>query len=202
MVAISMRLRHCVPKRGCRDKPGNDKEKISPSPPPPYFPPTFGIHAGIERAKVGVLSAQLSKDQTAQSLTQTVQTAWADARAAERTFEANDKALEAATLAMDNAEARFEAGAISALEYADARTRWFGPDAVANHRMGRRVCRRVERAARRLSVALVAEVKVQAPSAVPPDTQHRRFIALVAGELGELRAGRRRPRGGARSLRN
>ena len=65
----------------------------------------FGIHAGIERAKVGVLSAQLSKAQTAQSLTQTVQTAWADARAAERTFEANDKALEAASLAMDNAEA-------------------------------------------------------------------------------------------------
>ena len=83
----------------------------------------FGIHAGIERAKVGVLSAQLSKAQTAQNLTQTVQTAWADARAAERTFEANDKALEAASLAMDNAEARFEAGAISALEYADARTR-------------------------------------------------------------------------------
>jgi outer membrane protein len=83
----------------------------------------FGIHAGIERAKVGVLSAQLSKALTAQSLTQTVQTAWADARAAERTFEANDKALEAASLAMDNAEARFEAGAISALEYADARTR-------------------------------------------------------------------------------
>ena len=40
-----------------------------------------------------------------------------------RTFEATDKALEAATLAMDNAEARFEAGANSALEYADARTR-------------------------------------------------------------------------------
>ena len=83
----------------------------------------FGIHAGIERAKVGVLSAQLSKAQTAQSLTQTVQTAWADARAAERTFDANNKALEAASLAMTNAEARFEAGAISALEYADARTR-------------------------------------------------------------------------------
>jgi outer membrane protein len=83
----------------------------------------FGIHAGIERAKVGVLSAQLSKAQTAQSLTQTVQTAWADARAAERTFDANNKALEAASLAMANAEARFEAGAISALEYADARTR-------------------------------------------------------------------------------
>lgn len=83
----------------------------------------FGIYAGIERAKVDVLSAQLSKEQTAQSLTQTVQTSWADARAAERTFEANDQALEAAELAMTNAEARFEAGAISALEYADARTR-------------------------------------------------------------------------------
>ena len=47
----------------------------------------------------------------------------ADARAAQRTFEANDRALEAASLAMTNAEARFEAGAISALEYADARTR-------------------------------------------------------------------------------
>jgi outer membrane protein len=56
-------------------------------------------------------------------LTQTVEQAWADARAAQRTFEANDRALEAASLAMTNAEARFEAGAISALEYADARTR-------------------------------------------------------------------------------
>ena len=83
----------------------------------------FAIHAGIEQAKVDVLSAQLSKEQTAQSLTQTVQTSWADARAAERTFEANSQALDAAELAMTNAEARFEAGAISALEYADARTR-------------------------------------------------------------------------------
>ena len=40
----------------------------------------FSIHAGIEQAKVDVISAQLSKEQTAQSLTQTVQTSWADAR--------------------------------------------------------------------------------------------------------------------------
>ena len=83
----------------------------------------FGIQTNIERAEVDVLSAQLSKEQTAQALTQTVEQSWADARAAQRTFEANDRALEAASLAMTNAEARFEAGAISALEYADARTR-------------------------------------------------------------------------------
>ena len=83
----------------------------------------FGIYTSVERAKVGVLSAQLAKAQTAQTLAQTVEQAWADARAAERTFEANDRTLEAASLAMTNAEARFEAGAISALEYADARTR-------------------------------------------------------------------------------
>lgn len=83
----------------------------------------FGIHTSVERAKVGVLSAELAKAQTAQTLAQTVEQAWADARAAERTFEANDRTLEAASLAMTNAEARFEAGAISALEYADARTR-------------------------------------------------------------------------------
>ena len=83
----------------------------------------FGIETNVDRAEVDVLSAQLAKEQTAQSLTQTVEQSWADARAAERTFEANDRALEAATLAMTNAEARFEAGAISALEYADARTR-------------------------------------------------------------------------------
>ena len=83
----------------------------------------FGIQTNIERAEVDVLSAQLSKEQTAQALTQTVEQSWADARAAKRTFEANDRALEAASLAMTNAEARFEAGAISALEYADARTR-------------------------------------------------------------------------------
>lgn len=83
----------------------------------------FGIETNIDRAEVDVLSAQLAKEQTSQSLTQTVEQSWADARAAQRTFEANDRALEAATLAMTNAEARFEAGAISALEYADARTR-------------------------------------------------------------------------------
>ena len=83
----------------------------------------FGIHTNIERAEVDVLSAKLAKDQTEQALTQTVEQAYADARAAQRTFEANDRALEAAQLAMTNAEARFEAGAISALEYADARTR-------------------------------------------------------------------------------
>ena len=83
----------------------------------------FGIHTSVELAKVGVLSAELAKAQTAQTLAQTVEQSWADARAAERTFEANDRTLEAASLAMTNAEARFEAGAISALEYADARTR-------------------------------------------------------------------------------
>jgi len=83
----------------------------------------FGVETNIDRAQVDVLSAQLAKEQTSQNLTQTVEQSWADARAAQRTFEANDRALEAATLAMTNAEARFEAGAISALEYADARTR-------------------------------------------------------------------------------
>ena len=83
----------------------------------------FGIETNIDRAEVDVLAAKLSQEQTAQALTQTVEQSWADARAAQRTFEANDCALEAASLAMTNAEARFEAGAISALEYADARTR-------------------------------------------------------------------------------
>ena len=83
----------------------------------------FSIETNIDRAEVDILSAKLAKKQTSQALTQTVEQAWADARAAQRTFEANDRALEAATLAMTNAEARFEAGAISALEYADVRTR-------------------------------------------------------------------------------
>jgi len=83
----------------------------------------FGVETNIDRAQVDVLSAQLAKEQTSQNLTQTVEQSWADARAAQRTFEANDRALAASTLAMTNAEARFEAGAISALEYADARTR-------------------------------------------------------------------------------
>mmetsp|Transcript_12616 Transcript_12616/g.53277 ORF Transcript_12616/g.53277 Transcript_12616/m.53277 type:complete len:248 (-) Transcript_12616:143-886(-) len=65
--------------------------------------------------------------------------------------------------------------------------------------MGRRVKRRVQRAARAaagpgLAVALVAEVEIRAPRAVPPDAEHRGFIAPIAGELGELRAGGRRPR--------
>ena len=83
----------------------------------------FGIQNNISRAEVDVLSAQLAREQTEQALTQTVEQAWADARAAQRTFEANERALEAAERAMTNGEARFEAGAISALAYADARTR-------------------------------------------------------------------------------
>ena len=64
--------------------------------------------------------------------------------------------------------------------------------------MGRRVKRRVQRAGGAaagpgLAVALVAEVEIRAPRAVPPDAEHRGFIAPIAGELGELRAGGRRP---------
>jgi outer membrane protein len=70
-----------------------------------------------------VRAAGIAREQVRTTLRNEVETAWADARAAASTLEARNAAQDAAELAFAQAEKRFEAGALDAFAYADARTR-------------------------------------------------------------------------------
>ena len=56
-------------------------------------------------------------------MTQTIESAWADAVASQKNLLAQKAALASAELAFANTKLKFESGAISALDYADSRTR-------------------------------------------------------------------------------
>jgi len=83
----------------------------------------FGRKADLHRAEVDVRAAGIAREQVRTTLRNEVETAWADARAAASTLEARNAAQDAAELAFAQAEKRFEAGALDAFAYADARTR-------------------------------------------------------------------------------
>ena len=83
----------------------------------------FSVQNSIDQAKVTVLQSKYTKESTMQTLRTSIESAWADAKAAQNTLAAQEAALTSAELAFANTELRFEAGAVSALEYADARNR-------------------------------------------------------------------------------
>jgi len=83
----------------------------------------FSVKNNIEQAKVNVLQSVYAKEGATQILRTSIESAWADAIAAQKTLTAQEAALDAAELAFANTELRFEAGSVSALEYADARNR-------------------------------------------------------------------------------
>jgi outer membrane protein len=83
----------------------------------------FSSSNTVQQAEVGVLQSKYAQESTSQILTQSIESAWADAVAAQKNLLAQEAALASAELAFLNTELRFEAGAISALEYADSRTR-------------------------------------------------------------------------------
>ena len=83
----------------------------------------FVVRSQIQRAQIGIASAALTLDQTRQTLSQEVERAYADARAARKTVAANEKALEATEKAFGYAEVRFEEGVINAVDFNDARIR-------------------------------------------------------------------------------
>lgn len=83
----------------------------------------FATRNAEQQAEVGILRSKYAEEATVQILTQSIEGAWADAVAAQKSLLAQEAALAAAELAFKNTELRFEAGAISALEYADARAR-------------------------------------------------------------------------------
>lgn len=82
----------------------------------------FSVKSSIDQAEVSALSAQYQLEQTKQTLTTSIESAWADARAASEQAVAQEAALVAAERAFLNTEKRYEAGAATAIDYADART--------------------------------------------------------------------------------
>ena len=82
----------------------------------------FSVKSSIEQAEVGALRAQYQLEQTKQTLTTNIESAWADARAASEQSVAQEASLIAAERAFLNTEKRYEAGASTAIDYADART--------------------------------------------------------------------------------
>ncbi|MCB9264574.1 MAG: TolC family protein [Lewinellaceae bacterium] len=75
----------------------------------------------MERARLNALNTEVINRQQRQQLKSDVQRAIADARAARESYAAAGKSVDAAQAAFDNAEKRFQLGAINTLEYTTAR---------------------------------------------------------------------------------
>lgn len=76
----------------------------------------------VERARLGVLTAQMQQTQARQSLKNDIQTAIANARAARQQLEASQKTFDATNIAFQNTEKRHELGAVNILDLTTAKT--------------------------------------------------------------------------------
>ena len=75
----------------------------------------------VERARLGVLTAQMQQTQTRQSLKNDIQTAIANARAARQQLDASQKTFDATSIAYQNTEKRHALGAVNALDLTTAK---------------------------------------------------------------------------------
>ena len=76
---------------------------------------------GMQQAQLQMKDAQLVSQQNKQNLKTDIQTSVANARAAKRTLEASRVTVDATKAAFENAEKRFQLGAINTFEYATAK---------------------------------------------------------------------------------
>ncbi len=81
----------------------------------------FSNRINVQRAQVNILSTEVQNQQGRQLLKTNIQQAIANARAAKRSYDAAIKAVESSQIAFDNAQKRFDLGAINSLEYTTAR---------------------------------------------------------------------------------
>ena len=75
----------------------------------------------MEQAQLQMIDAQLVSTQNKQNLKTNVQNSIANARAAKRTLQASQTTVDASKAAFENAEKRFQLGAINTFEYATAK---------------------------------------------------------------------------------
>lgn len=80
------------------------------------------VKINIERAKLGVISNEVAKEQARQQLRTEIEQTLTAVRASQRSLEAANLSLKAATAAFENAQKRYELGAINSLELNTART--------------------------------------------------------------------------------
>ena len=77
----------------------------------------YQAKAGVERAKVNLENANVSQLQHNNNLRNTIQQLLTDARGAKRVLEASEKTLEARRVAAENAQRRFDVGALNSYDY-------------------------------------------------------------------------------------
>ncbi|MBK7869277.1 MAG: TolC family protein [Saprospiraceae bacterium] len=76
---------------------------------------------GVQRAQVTVLTTEVQNQQVRQQLKTDIQQAIASARAAKRSYDAALRSVDASQIAFDNAQTRFELGALNTFDYTTAR---------------------------------------------------------------------------------
>jgi len=76
----------------------------------------------VERARLGILNAQLTSNQAKQTLKNDIQTAIANARSTKLQLAAAQKSVESSRLAFSNSEKRYALGAINSLDFMTAKT--------------------------------------------------------------------------------
>ena len=79
------------------------------------------VRLSVERARLGVLNAQLQQNQTHQQLKNDIQTSIANARAARKQLEAAQKSFDANQIAYQNTVKRHELGAVNTLDLTTAK---------------------------------------------------------------------------------
>jgi len=105
----------------------NNSQTLSMSLSVPIFN-GLGVRTAVQRAKINMIGAELALTQERQTLRNTVYRAWADAQAAEKTLEANQKNAEALRLSYSYIQTRFEVQAANAFELNDATTKLFNAE--------------------------------------------------------------------------
>ena len=80
------------------------------------------VKGQVQRAELGIINQQLSRDQIYESFALSMQQALADARAAKRRLSASEKALQAQKAVFDNLTKRYELGASNSFEWETQRS--------------------------------------------------------------------------------
>ena len=80
------------------------------------------VRLNVERARLGLVTAQLQQNQVRQQLKNDIQTAIANARAARKQLDAAQKTFESMQAAFGNTEKRHSLGAVNTLELTTAKT--------------------------------------------------------------------------------
>jgi len=84
----------------------------------------YTAKSNVQRAELNVLNTHAQNEQLYQTLRTNVQQSLSDARAAKRALQASENTVEARKAAFENAEKRFNLGAINTFEYVNAKNQY------------------------------------------------------------------------------